>query len=146
MNTLTMHFGEVEASAETGVDIRDITTELRRLISRSGIINGSLTATAIGSTASVTAIEFEPGAVADLKRRINALAPPDLAYEHEKAWHDGNGHSHVQAALVGPSLSAPIRNGRLALGTWQQVVVVNHDNRPRKRTVAVSIIGYAEAE
>jgi secondary thiamine-phosphate synthase enzyme len=95
----------------------------------------------VGSTGSITTIEFEPGVVEDLKRAINRLAPPDLEYEHEKAWHDGNGHSHVQSALLGPSVVLPVRNGRLKLGTWQQVVAINHDNRSRARTIEVSITG-----
>jgi secondary thiamine-phosphate synthase enzyme len=98
----------------------------------------------IGSTGSLTTIEFEPGVVEDLKQAISRLAPPDLEYEHEKAWHDGNGHSHVQAALLGPSIVIPIRDGQLKLGTWQQVVAINHDNRPRTRTVEVSITGILE--
>ena len=85
--------------------------------------------------------KYEPGVVEDLKRAITRLAPPDLAYEHEKAWHDGNGHSHVQAALLGPSIVIPVRGAALTLGTWQQVVVINHDNRPRQRRVAVTLMG-----
>ena len=95
----------------------------------------------VGSTGSITTIEFEPGAVEDLKRAIKRLAPPGLEYEHEKAWHDGNGHSHVQAALLGPSIVLQIRNRQLRLGTWQQVVAINHDNDPRARTVEVTIMG-----
>ena len=76
-----------------------------------------------------------------MKRAINRLAPPGLEYEHEKAWHDGNGHSHVQAALLGPSIALPVRNRRLKLGTWQQVVAINHDNRPRTRAIEVTITG-----
>jgi secondary thiamine-phosphate synthase enzyme len=79
--------------------------------------------------------------VADLKQAISRLAPPDLPYAHEQAWHDGNGHSHVQAALLNPSITLPIRSGKLRLGTWQQVVAINHDNRPRKRSIEVTIIG-----
>jgi secondary thiamine-phosphate synthase enzyme len=79
--------------------------------------------------------------VEDLRRAIERLAPRGLDYEHEKAWHDGNGHSHVQAALLGPSVSVPVRGGRLRLGTWQQVVVINHDNGPRKRTIEVTVFG-----
>jgi len=78
---------------------------------------------------------------ADLKQAISRLAPPDLPYAHELAWHDGNGHSHVQAALLGPSITLPIRAGKLRLGTWQQVVAINHDNGPRKRSIEVTIIG-----
>jgi len=95
----------------------------------------------VGSTGSLTTIEYEPGVVRDLMAAVNRLAPPDMEYEHEKAWHDGNGHSHVQAALLGPSIVLPIRKGRLKLGTWQQVVAFNHDNRSRQRTIEVTITG-----
>ena len=94
-----------------------------------------------GSTGSLTTIEYEPGVVADLKEAIGRLAPPGWPYAHEQAWNDGNGHSHVQAALLGPSISLPVREGRLALGTWQQVVAINHDNRPRRREIEVTIVG-----
>jgi secondary thiamine-phosphate synthase enzyme len=126
---------------KTGPDICDITAKLNDLIDESDVTNGSLSATITGSTGSLTTIEFERGVVEDLKRAVNTLAPPDLTYEHEKAWHDGNGHSHVQAALLGPSISLPVRKGRLMLGTWQQVVAVNHDNRPRTRSIEVTIAG-----
>jgi secondary thiamine-phosphate synthase enzyme len=126
---------------KTGPDIYNITSELEQKIKTSDIQNGNLSATMVGSTGSITTIEFEPGVVEDLKRAINTLAPPGLEYEHEKAWHDGNGHSHVQAALLGPSIVLPVRNGGLRRGTWQQVVAINHDNRPRTRTVEVTIIG-----
>ncbi len=89
----------------------------------------------------MTTIEYEPGVVRDLMAAVNRLAPPDLEYEHEKAWHDGNGHSHVQAALLGPSIALPIRRAQLKMGTWQQVVAINHDNRSRQRTIAVTITG-----
>ena len=94
-----------------------------------------------GSTGSITTIEYEPGVVQDLKDAVNRLAPPGMDYAHERAWHDGNGHSHVQAALLGPSISVAVRKGRLALGTWQQVVVINHDNRSRSRRVEVTVTG-----
>ena len=97
--------------------------------------------TAIGSTASLTTVEYEPGAIEDLKRAIQRLAPADATYAHEMAWHDGNGHSHVQAALLGPSVAVPIRDGRLRLGTWQQVVLINHDIHARRRPVEVTVIG-----
>jgi secondary thiamine-phosphate synthase enzyme len=102
---------------------------------------GTLNATCIGSTGSLTTIEYEPGAVQDLKRAITELAPPEGEYEHEKAWQDGNGHSHVQAALLGPSLALPVRQGRLHLGTWQQVVVINHDIKSRRRRIEVTLVG-----
>jgi len=141
MKSVSIFSESIDVRLKTGPDIYDITSELDRLIDESDIGNGSLCATMVGSTGSITTIEFEPGVVEDLKRAINRLAPPDLDYEHEKAWHDGNGHSHVQSALLGPSVVLPVRNGRLKLGTWQQVVAINHDNRSRARTIEVSIIG-----
>lgn len=124
-----------------GPDIGDITGELQRIVAASKIRNGSLHVSAVGSTASLTTIEYEPGAVQDLKDAVRRLAPPNMAYAHEMTWHDGNGHSHVQAALLGPSVVVPVRDGRLRLGTWQQVVLINHDVRPRRRPVEVTLIG-----
>ena len=141
MKPVTLFFQPIKINLNTGPDIRDITAALEELIRDSNIENGQLCATMIGSTGSLTTIEYEPGVVADLKRAINSLAAPGLAYEHEKAWHDGNGHSHVQAALLGPSIAMPVRNGRLKTGTWQQVVAINHDVHPRERTVEVTIVG-----
>jgi secondary thiamine-phosphate synthase enzyme len=141
MKSVSIFFESIEVRLKIGLDICDITLKLKRLIKKSNIENGSLSATMIGSTGSLTTIEFEPGVVEDLKRAINKLAPPGQEYEHEKAWHDGNGHSHVQAALIGPSIVLPIRKGQLKLGTWQQVVAINHDNHPRSRTIEVTITG-----
>jgi secondary thiamine-phosphate synthase enzyme len=141
MKPTAVFCSSLEVGLETGPAIADISDALRRLIEASGIVEGLLGATMVGSTGSLTTIEYEPGVIADLKKAIAQLAPPENDYAHEKAWHDGNGHSHVQAALMGPSLSLPVRNGQLLLGTWQQAVAVNHDNRPRKRMVAVTIMG-----
>lgn len=141
MKSVIIFSESIEVGLNTGPDMSDITQELDRLIRTSNIENGILTVAIVGSTGSVTTIEFEPGVVEDLKRCLNRLAPPDIEYEHEKAWHDGNGHSHVQAALLGPSMSLPVRNRRLKLGTWQQVVAINHDNQPRKRAIEVTIVG-----
>jgi len=146
MNISKIYFDQVNVQLKTGIDIVDISYELQRLIKKSKIINGTLNATVVGSTGSITTIEFEPGVVEDLRRAVNRIAPPDLEYEHEKAWHDGNGHSHVQAALLGSSIALPVRNGRLTTGTWQQVVVINHDNKVRKRKVEVTIIGIVKEE
>jgi secondary thiamine-phosphate synthase enzyme len=131
----------ITADLKTGPDIRDITPELRGFVKSSRVVDGVVNLFVIGSTGSLTTIEYEPGVVADLKRAITALAPPDQGYAHEQAWHDGNGHSHVQAALMGPCLSVPVRDGQLATGTWQQVVVINHDNGPRTRKIALTFIG-----
>ena len=139
--TLSMYFQSIEISLRTGPDICDITPALIGSIRESGIEKGQINAAMVGSTGSLTTLEYEPGVVADLKRAINLLAPPGIDYAHEAAWHDGNGHSHVQAALLGPSIVLPIRNGHLKAGTWQQVVAINHDNHPRKRRIEVTIIG-----
>jgi secondary thiamine-phosphate synthase enzyme len=135
------HCATLEVALNTGPDIQDITDPINRVAGRSGINDGQVSASMVGSTGSLTTIEYEPGVVQDLKDAIDRLAPQGMAYAHELAWHDGNGHSHVQAALLGPSIVLPIRDGRLMLGTWQQVVAINHDNRPRKRSVALTLVG-----
>ena len=144
MKDVTIYCDAIEVDLRIGPDMTDITAQLRQLVRRSQIADGHLSATVVGSTGSLTTIEYEPGVVEDLKRAVNRMAPPGMEYEHEKAWHDGNGHSHVQAALVGPSLDLPIRGGELRLGTWQQAVAINHDNRARRRTVEVTLFGTVE--
>ncbi|MDB4442109.1 secondary thiamine-phosphate synthase enzyme YjbQ [bacterium] len=126
MQPVSMLCQSIEVSLRTGPDMADITSAFEQLIGESGIKTGQLCANMVGSTGSITTIEYEPGVVEDLKRAITALAPPGAEYEHEKAWHDGNGHSHVQAALLGPSIALAVRNGRLKTGTWQQVVTEQH--------------------
>ena len=141
MPSPTFQFATIEVDLDTGPDIRDITDALNHIIDASRIESGQASACIVGSTGSLTTIEYEPGVIQDLKDAIRRLAPPELAYAHEMAWHDGNGHSHVQAALLGPSIALPIRGGRLRLGTWQQVVAINHDNRSRRRTIEVTLSG-----
>ena len=131
----------LRVSTERGPDIVNITPLLDDMLSRLNFETGLMGLFVAGSTASLTTIEYEPGAVEDLRRVINRLAEPGAVYEHEKAWHDGNGHSHVQAALLGPSLSVPIRGGKLLTGSWQQVVLINHDVRARERRVEATVIG-----
>ena len=141
MDYAFVYTDHIDVSLKTGIDIVDISSQLQQTVAGSKIINGNLNATVIGSTGSITTLEYEPGVVQDLKRAIHTLAPQHLEYEHEKAWHDGNGHSHVQAALMGPCISLPVRKGRLALGTWQHPVIINHDNKARKRRVEITITG-----
>ena len=141
MKSVSIFYESIDIRLETGPDICDITLELDQLISKSDIVIGILVATIVGSTGSITTIEFEPGVVEDLKAAVDRWAPKGMTYAHELAWHDGNGHSHVQAALMGPSVTIAIRNSRLRLGTWQQVVVINHDNRARNRPIEVTIVG-----
>ncbi|MDD9302673.1 MAG: YjbQ family protein [Desulfobacter sp.] len=141
MHDLKMSTHTITCDMETGVDICDITDELNALVSGAGIVTGMAHVFVPGSTGAATTIEYEPGVVNDLKRAINELAAPGRLYDHELAWHDGNDHSHVQAALLGPSISIPIREARLALGDWQQTVVINHDNSPRTREISITLIG-----
>jgi secondary thiamine-phosphate synthase enzyme len=122
-------------------DVRDITAEVATLVERSGIRAGLVTVFVPGSTAGLTTIEFEAGLVQDLKEAFERLAASDVPYHHDLRWGDGNGFSHVRAALLGPSLSIPLEAGRLTLGTWQQIVLVDMDNRPRTREVIVQIMG-----
>ncbi len=108
----------------------------------SGVGTGQATLMVKGSTAALTTLEFEPGLVNhDIARALEGIAPEDARYEHEETWHDDNGHSHVRAALVGPSLALPVVEGRVPLGTWQQVVLVDFDTRPRQRTVHLTVLG-----
>jgi secondary thiamine-phosphate synthase enzyme len=122
-------------------DVHDITDELARLVAESGLHAGTVTVFCPSSTSGVTTIEYEPGAVADLRRLFDEIVPPGRAYAHEAAWHDGNGHSHVRAALLGPSLTVPFVNSQLTLGTWQQVIYVDFDVRARRRELVVQMIG-----
>ncbi|MGZ9033185.1 MAG: secondary thiamine-phosphate synthase enzyme YjbQ [Rhodospirillales bacterium] len=141
MSTVVVHCDSFDVSLRAGPDLADVTPRLGQIVAASGVRQGSAHVTAIGSTASLTTVEYEPGAVEDLKSAIQRLAPADATYAHEMAWHDGNGHSHVQAALLGPSVAVPIRDGRLRLGSWQQVVLINHDIHARRRPVEVTVIG-----
>jgi secondary thiamine-phosphate synthase enzyme len=124
-----------------GNDVLDITSNVQSILAKSSLGSGIVTVFVPGSTAGITTIEFESGAVADLKRAIERLAPENMHYEHDARWGDGNGFAHVRAALMGPSLSIPFSGGTLSLGTWQQVVLVDFDNRPREREVTVQILG-----
>lgn len=122
-------------------DVLDITPQVERAVSASGVQSGIVLAFTPGSTAGLTTIEYEPGAVSDLKDAVARIAPEGIAYAHDARWGDGNGFSHVRAALLGPSLSLPIRGGALVTGTWQQIVLVDFDNRPRSRRVEVQVLG-----
>jgi secondary thiamine-phosphate synthase enzyme len=122
-------------------DLIDITREVSLRIRESGISEGSVLVFAPGSTAALTTIEYESGVIEDLKEAIERLAPEGLHYRHDARWGDGNGYSHVRAALLGPSLTIPIIEGQLVLGTWQQVILCDFDNRPRKRQVIVQVTG-----
>ncbi len=122
-------------------DIQDITPSIEGIVGKSGIKNGIVTIFCPGSTGSLTTIEYESGVLEDLKKAIERLAPSNIPYAHDQSWGDGNGFSHVRAALLGPSLTVPILQGELALGTWQQVVFIDFDNRSRRRKIVVQVMG-----
>lgn len=122
-------------------DTRDITADAASVVQRSGLANGVLTLFCPGSTGSVTTIEFEPGVVADLNRLFDEIVSPDREYKHHLAWNDDNGHSHVRAGLLGPSLAVPFVSGALTLGTWQQIVFVDFDTRGRERRLVAQVMG-----
>jgi secondary thiamine-phosphate synthase enzyme len=122
-------------------DMHDITEEVAAAVNSSGVRTGTVNIFNVGSTAAVGTIEFEPGLQRDMPAILDKLIPPSRSYGHELAWHDGNGHSHLQATLLGPSLTVPISEGKLALGTWQQIFHLECDVRGRQRTIIITVLG-----
>jgi secondary thiamine-phosphate synthase enzyme len=121
--------------------MHDLTEQVGRIVGDSGVRTGLAHVFTVGSKAAVGTLEYEPGLQRDLPELLDRLIPPSTAYGHEQAWHDGNGHSHLQATLLGPSLTVPVRGGRLVFGTWQQIFHLECDVRPRERTVVVTVLG-----
>lgn len=132
----------LEVATEGNCHLSDITEQVQRAVGQSGLANGVVTVFNVGSTAGVTTIEYEPGLVRhDMKAAFETLAPENGHYEHEKTWHDDNGHAHVRASLLGPSLAVPFCAGRLMLGTWQQITLIDFDTRRRTRKVVCQVMG-----
>lgn len=131
----------ISISTKGNCDIVDITDKVGNLITQSNFIEGNVLVFAAGSTAGITTIEYEPGLMKDYPKFFDRIAPANINYEHDNTWHDGNGHSHVRAAIQGASLTVPFLKGRLMLGTWQQIIFMDFDNRSRKREITVQIIG-----
>lgn len=121
--------------------MQDITGQVAEVVMKSGIRNGTVHVFNIGSTAAVGTIEFEPGLQQDLPDLLDKLMPPSLEYGHEQAWHDGNGHSHLQATTLGPDITVPVENGHVFLGTWQQIFHLECDVKPRSRQLVVTVLG-----
>ncbi len=132
---------QIELRTSGHGDMHDLTDRVAEIVQASGVRTGVVHLFVIGSTAALGTIEFEPGLRRDLPEVLDRLIPPSRSYAHEQTWHDGNGHSHLQATMLGPSLSVPIQNGRLVLGTWQQVFLLECDIRPRSRRVVVTVMG-----
>ena len=122
-------------------DMHDLTERVATAVADSGVRTGMVNVFNVGSTAAIGTIEFEPGLRADMPAMLDKLIPPSRNYGHEQAWHDGNGHSHLQATLLGPSLTVPIAEGKLVLGTWQQIFHLECDVRGRQRTVVITVLG-----
>jgi len=131
----------ISLSTKGFTDVIDITDKVEKIFNKSDIQNGLLTVFCSGSTGSITTIEYESGVINDLKKTIEKIAPSNIPYEHDRRWGDGNGFSHVRAALMKPSLTVPIVNRKLTLGTWQQIVFIDFDNRGRDREVVVQVMG-----
>jgi secondary thiamine-phosphate synthase enzyme len=136
-----VHSAAFEVTTQGFCDVVDVTSQVTAIVEKSGIRNGIVCIANPGSTGGITTIEFEPGAVADLKTALEKLAPEKAVYRHNDTWDDGNGFAHLRSALVGASQAFPVRDGKVTLGTWQQIVFLDFDNRPRRRKLVVTIVG-----
>ena len=136
-----VHQKELQLQTRGHGDLKDITSDIQQIVTGSGVQCGIVDVFNVGSTAAVGTIEIEPGLEKDLPQMLNRLIPPGRDYGHETAWHDGNAHSHLQASLMGPSLTVPVHDGRLVLGPWQQIFHLECDVRERQRQVMVTVIG-----
>lgn len=138
---MDIHSKEVTVEAEGFSDIQNITDEVRSFVRKSGYSEGLIHIFPIGSTASVSTIEFEPALVQDMKDKLEEFAPQDQTTRHGQTWGDDNGFSHMRATMMGPGITVPLHDGEPILGTWQQIVIINHDNRPRQRRIFLQVMG-----
>jgi len=138
---MSVHYDEINVNTNGEVDIIDITKDIQNIVNKSKIKDGIVCVFVPGSTGTVTTIEYEPGLMKDLPRALQKIAPKGEHYDHHETWHDDNGHSHVRASLMGPGTSIPVKGGKLLHGTWQQIVFVELDTRPRSRNIVVQIVG-----
>ena len=136
-----IYSGEISLRTQGNGDILDITAKVQKHVTNSGTANGVATVFVTHSTVGITTVEFEPGLVADLGKLWERLAPKNIPYDHDTHWGDGNGYAHVRASLLGASLAIPFTDKKLVLGTWQQIIIVDFDNRPRNRTIIVQVMG-----
>jgi secondary thiamine-phosphate synthase enzyme len=136
-----VYTSHIKLQTRGNADMHDLTSDVQHIIDDAQVRNGTLTLFTPSSTSALTTIEFESGALDDLRRAMDQIAPPDAVYQHHLRWGDHNGHSHLRAAILGPSLSIPIVDGRLTLGTWQQILFIDFDVRSRSRSIVVQILG-----
>ncbi len=141
VSIVTVFHGEIRLDTRGNCELINITDKVAAQVRESGISNGICTVFCVGSTGAVTTIEYEPGLLRDFPDAMERIAPTGIDYEHHRMWGDGNGHSHIRASVVGPSLTVPVVDGRLELGTWQQMVFADFDIRPRRRTLRTVVIG-----
>jgi len=138
---MTVSTRSIHLHTQGNADILDITEEVAAAVSAAGLQDGTVTIFSPSATSALTTIEFEPGCLSDLRRLFDEIVDPERHYAHNARWGDGNGHSHVRAALLGPSLTVPFVDGRLTLGTWQQIIFVDFDTRPRERELVAQVVG-----
>ncbi|SHF54982.1 secondary thiamine-phosphate synthase enzyme [Fodinibius roseus] len=138
---MDIHSKEITVEAEGFSDIQNITDEVRSFVRKSGYSEGLIHIFPIGSTASVSTIEFEPALVQDMKDKLEEFAPEGQTTRHGETWGDDNGFSHMRATMMGPGITVPLHDGEPVLGTWQQIVIINHDNRPRRRRIFLQVMG-----
>ncbi len=133
--------GRIGIETKGDVEIHDITEQVSAIIERSGIDDGTALVFVAGSTGAITTVEYEPGLLEDIPAALERLFPKGIVYQHHERWHDGNGHSHVRASFLKPDLCVPVEHGRPVLGTWQQIVFIELDNKPRRREIIVKVVG-----
>ena len=138
---MTVKTQSIHLNTKGNADIIDITSQVNQAVSQSGLADGVVTIFCPSSTSALTTIEYESGCLADLRRLFDEILPSDRTYAHNARWGDGNGHAHVRAALLGPSLTVPLVSGCLTLGTWQQIIYIDFDTRPRQRELVLQVIG-----
>ncbi len=138
---MSVYTGKITLKDRGGYEVFDITKKVKREVENSALANGTVTVFVPGATGALTTIEYEPGLVQDLEDFFNKYIPPGRDYHHEKRWHDGNGHSHLRASLIGPSISVLLVNSHLTLGTWQQIIFLELDNKPHHRELVVQVVG-----
>lgn len=138
---MSVYCGEINIKTKKETEIVDITDDLQKIVDKSKIKNGISCLFVSGSTGAITTAEYEPGLMKDLPDTLERIAPKNMYYKHHETWHDDNGHSHVRASLIGPSITVPVKEGKLVHGTWQQIIFMELDTRPRNRIITVQVLG-----